>query len=93
MRLNPKALASTTALLWGGAVCFAGVAHLIWPGYGGAFLDIAASIYPGYHVGGLGTVIVGTLYGLVDGFAGGLVAAWIYNAFNGSMTPGEAMPR
>jgi hypothetical protein len=30
------------------------------------FLDSVSSIYPGYEVGGFGSVIGGTLYGLVD---------------------------
>jgi hypothetical protein len=80
MRLDLKALAIAGGLLWGGVVLVAGVAHLAWPGYGGAFLDVVASIYPGYEVGGFGSVIVGALYGLVDGAIAGLILAWLYNA-------------
>jgi hypothetical protein len=29
-------------------------------------------------------VVVGTLYGLVDGWVGGAIVAWLYNAFSGS---------
>lgn len=50
-----------------------GVAHVMWPSYGGAFLEFAASIYPGYHVGGFGQVIVGTLYAVLDGAVSGVV--------------------
>ena len=79
MRIDVRALAVTLGVIWGGAFFVAGVAHLLWPPYAQAFLDMIASIYPGYQVGGFGTVVVGTLYALVDGaFCGAIVAA-VYN--------------
>lgn len=84
MSLNPKALAIAFGSVWGASVLCAGICHLIWPDYGTAFLDLVASIYPGYHVGGLGSVIIGTLYGIVDGAFGGLVIAWVYNRVGGA---------
>ena len=81
MRLNVIALAASIALLWGGAILFVAVANLIWPPYGRAFLDLAASVYPGYHAGpGAGSVVTGALYGLVDGGVGGALLGWIYNS-------------
>jgi hypothetical protein len=80
MRLDLKALAIALGLGWGAGVFLVGVAHLLWPGYGGAFLEVIASMYPGYHVGGFGEVIVGTLYALLDGAVCGVVIAWLYNA-------------
>jgi cbb3-type cytochrome oxidase subunit 3 len=79
MRINPKALGITLGLAWAAGVFLAGIAHLLWPAYGGAFLEAVASIYPGYHVGGFEEVIVGTLYALLDGAVGGVVVAWLYN--------------
>ena len=80
MRLNVTALALTAGLFWGGAVLIVALANLVWPGYGRAFLDLCASIYPGYRPGfGVGSVITGTLYGLVDGAIGGALFAWLYN--------------
>ena len=80
MRLNVIALGITTALLWGGAIFLVACANLIWPSYGGAFLDFTSSIYPGYHAGlGSSSVITGTFYGLVDGGVGGMVFGWLYN--------------
>ena len=39
---------------------------------GELFLDVMASVYPGYDAtSNFGDVIVGTLYGLVDGAVGG----------------------
>ena len=80
MKFNIIALGLTAGLIWGGAILVVGLANLIWPGYGQAFLDLLASIYPGYHPGtSIGSVIAGTLYGLVDGTIGGLIFGWLYN--------------
>jgi hypothetical protein len=80
MTLSLRALAITAALLWGGAVFVCGLANLAWPTYGGAFLQLVASIYPGYHATrSLGSVVVGTLYALLDGAVGGLLFGWLYN--------------
>jgi hypothetical protein len=85
MKLNVKALALTFALLMGGMVFFVGLANVIWPSYGGAVLNMVDSIYPGYHAAkGLDSVIIGTLYGLVDGAICGAIFGLLYNAFRGS---------
>jgi hypothetical protein len=82
MRLDVTALALTAGLLWGAAMLLVAGANLVWPGYGRAFLELVGSIYPGYRPGaGIGSVIVGTLYALVDGVVGGAVFAWLYNRF------------
>lgn len=83
MRCNVTALTLAVGLFWGTAIFLVALANLIWPGYGRAFLDIAASIYPGYHPGsGLGSVISGTLYALVDGAIAGAVFGWLYNVLS-----------
>jgi len=82
MKLNVTALTLTAGLFWGGALFIVAVANLIWPAYGRACLELAASIYPGYQPGtGFGSVITGTLYALVDGSIAGFLFAWIYNLF------------
>lgn len=81
MRLSVKALTIAVAITWGAGVLLVGIGHLIWPTYGTAFLEMMASIYPGYEVGGFGSVIVGTLYALFDGAICGAVVAWLYNMF------------
>ena len=82
MKFNITALALTAGLIWGGAMLVVTAANLIWPGYGQAFLDVIASIYPGFRPGsGMSSVIVGTLYGLVDGAIGGAIFGWLYNLF------------
>jgi len=80
MSLNIKALAIAGAIVWGGCCLLVGLANLIWASYGAACLDVAASIYPGYHgPDGFFSVIVLTLYALVDGAVAGAVIAWLYN--------------
>lgn len=90
MTLSTRALAWTMALLWGGAILLVGILNLLFSGYGVAFLEWAASFYPGYAgPGGFGSVVVATLYGLVDGAICGWLLAWLYNLFAGA---GEAAP-
>ncbi len=82
MKLNLKALMVTFAILWAGAVFIVGAANLIWPEYGKAFLQMLASIYPGYKASGIfGDMIAGSLYALVDGAIAGLILGWLYNLF------------
>jgi hypothetical protein len=43
-----------------------------------------SSLFPGYEsIGTFGSVIVGTLYALLDGAVCGAVFAWFYNIFAG----------
>lgn len=84
MRISVKALAITFALLWGGAIAFAGFIHLAYPSYGTTLLAFASSIYPGFHgARSLGDTLVGTLWALCDGACGGLIFGWLYNLFAG----------
>ena len=81
MRLSVKGLALGFGLLWGGMLFLIGLFNLGW-NYGDQLLMLADSIYPGYHYGGgFGSVVVGTLYGFVDGAVGGAILAWLYNCF------------
>ena len=88
MKLNLKALVLTAGVVWAGSVLIVGVTNLIWPGYGATFLQLVASIYPGYDATrSVGAVIVGTLYALVDGAIFGLVVGWLYNLFLSKASP------
>ena len=54
-----------------------GLIHLAAPSYGGDFLRIMSSVYPGADTAPrLGRVLLGTLYGFVDGGVAGL-ALWL----------------
>ena len=84
MKLSIGAVTITVAILWGGTVLLCGIANLIWPSYGLAFLKLAASIYPGYHATrSLGGLVVGTGYAILDGAVAGLLFGWLYNYFAG----------
>ena len=80
MKLSIKKFAFSCGILWGTAICLVSIANLIWPEYGTAFLSVVASIYPGYEaMRGIGSVIIGTLYALVDGSIAGAIFACLYN--------------
>ncbi|MCJ7453482.1 MAG: hypothetical protein MUO39_13560 [Steroidobacteraceae bacterium] len=80
MKLDVTALGMTGGVFWGGAVLVVAAANLVWPPYGMAFLELAASIYPGYHAGcGIGSVVAGTLYAVVDGAGAGALFGLLYN--------------
>ena len=80
MRIQPLALSVAVGTLWGGAILLIGLAEFLWPDYGRAFLELAASIYPGYDAGrSAGQVLLGAGYGFVDGAVGGFLLAWVHN--------------
>lgn len=93
MTLSVRGLAWAMALLWGGMMLFCGLLNLAFPGYAEALLRWAASFYPGYAgPAGPASVVVVTLYGLVDGAIAGFLLAWLYNRFaaggSGAAAPG-----
>jgi len=80
MKLSIKGLAITAAIIWGAALLIMGSANMIFPGYGSNFLEVMGSVYPGYHPGtGFSSVIIGSLYGVVDAGIGATIFAWLYN--------------
>jgi len=80
MKLAIRPLTITCAILWGGSVLLVAVANLLWPPYGARFLELLASIYPGYTgESTFGAVVNGTLYALLDGAIGGFIFGWLYN--------------
>jgi hypothetical protein len=84
MSFNIKALAATLAIITGGSFLLVGLLNLAFPSYGVAYLQLARSVYPGYHgPAGFGSVIPVTLYGLVDGAVGGWIFGWLYNKIAG----------
>lgn len=78
MRLSPLALGVSIGLVWGGAL-FITTWLSFFTGYGRLFLDaLAGSIYPGYAISPIGSVL-GLLYGFLDGLVSGALIGWIYN--------------
>lgn len=82
MKLCIRSLALASGILWGGMFLGVGLLNQLGGDYGAHLLDFANSIYPGYGgPAGFGSVLVVTLYGLVDGAVGGAIFAWLYNQF------------
>ena len=80
MKFNEKQLAVACAILWGACMLVIGLANIAWRGYGQDFLNVMASVYPGYHAAGsLLQVAIGTMYGFGDGLVGGFIFGWLYN--------------
>ncbi len=92
MKLSIRAVAVSSALLWGGAVLVTGVANVFQRRYGREFLRMVASIYPGYKGRPeVRDVAVGAAYATLDGAVGGALFAWLYNCFaSGCETAGVA---
>lgn len=80
MKLDAKALAYAGAALWGGSFLLVGLINLSAPTYALEFLELMASLYPGYTADrSFESVLVGTGYALVDGAIGGWLLGWCYN--------------
>lgn len=80
MKLDIMAFGLTVAMVWAAGVLAVALIHLFVPSYGGAFLDVVASLYPGYKPGGgVASVVAAALYAIVDGGLGGALFAWLYN--------------
>jgi hypothetical protein len=80
MRLQVGALAMAFAVVWSVVVLVAGFAHLIWAPYGDAFWQLVVAIYPGVRAVGMGSVLLATLYAVIDGGICGAIIGWVYNA-------------
>lgn len=82
MKLSIKGLSIALAVIWGGAILVTGLLF-VWNGtYGEEFLTVCSSIYPGFTVEpSVSAVLIGTVYGLVDGAVCGAVFAFVYNRF------------
>lgn len=87
MKLDVKALALCTGLVWG-----LGLFALTWwiIAFDGATGQptLIGLVYRGYTVSPIGSLI-GLAWGLVDGAVGGALVAWLYNslAARGSLRP------
>ena len=77
MKLNVKAFALTSGIVWG-----FGVFALTWwiIVFDGATHEVTliGRLYRGYNISPIGS-IVGLLYGFFDAGIGGAIMAWLYN--------------
>ena len=80
MKMDVRATAITSGVLWGGAVLAVEAINLVAPSYGSGFLKMIGSFYPGYK--GRRTprqVALGATYAVIDGALSGLAFALLYN--------------
>ena len=77
MKINVLALAVTLGFLWGVTI-FLMTWWIIM--FDGALTEpnLLGRLYRGYRITPAGSVI-GLVWGLIDGFIGGAVIAWVYN--------------
>ncbi|MDX1518995.1 MAG: hypothetical protein R3318_02650 [Gammaproteobacteria bacterium] len=82
MKLSVKSFAIAAAILWGLAMLIMNTVNMPSPDYAINFLQAVESVYPGYTQGeGVKSIVVGTLYGIVDAGIAGAIFAWVYNLF------------
>jgi hypothetical protein len=77
MKLNVKAFALTSGLIWGFGLLFITWWIIVFEGSTGDLLAIG-HVYRGFNVSPWGSVI-GLLWGFFDGLVGGAIFAWLYN--------------
>jgi hypothetical protein len=86
MTLSIKALALAFAVLEAAAFLWVAIMNLVLRPYGGAYLAILTSLYPGYDpVENPLSIVIGALYALIAGAIKGALLAWLYNIFAGRL--------
>jgi hypothetical protein len=82
LKLSLTAMIIAGALFKAAGFLFVSLMNLLFRPYGGAYLALLTSIYPGYDpVSGPIGVLVGTFYSLIAGALAGLLFGWLYNFF------------
>jgi len=82
LKLSLRAMIIAGALFKAAGFLFVSLMNLGFRPYGGAYLALLTSIYPGYDpVSGPLGILVGTFYSLIAGALAGLLFGWSYNFF------------
>lgn len=81
MKKNLQKIAMTGGIVWGATMAVVTLAYVLF-GYGKAFLEIWASVYPGYSLTASG-VVVGAVYGFIDVYIGIYIIHWVYQKVGG----------
>jgi hypothetical protein len=80
MKLSLAGVVAAAALVKAVGFLFVALMNLLFRPYGGAYLALLTSIYPGYDpVSGPLSILLGTLYSLIAGAVAGLLFGWLYN--------------
>lgn len=82
LKLSLTAMIIAGALFKAAGFLFVSLMNLVLPPYGGAYLALLTSLYPGYDPlsGPLG-ILLGIFYSLIAGALAGLLFGWLYNFF------------
>ena len=82
MKLSLKSMIIAGALFKAIYFLFISLMNLVLRPYGGAYLAMLTSLYPGYDPVSVPIgMIVGTFYSLLAGALAGLLFGWLYNFF------------
>ena len=82
MKLSLKSMIIAGALFKAVVFLFISLLNLVLRPYGGAYLALLTSLYPGYDPLSIPLgIIIGTLYSLIAGAFAGLLFGWLYNLF------------
>jgi hypothetical protein len=87
MRLDVKAFALTSGLLWGVGLFLITLWIILLDGPTGE-RTLLGQIYRGYSLSPMGS-LAGLVWGFCDGLLGGAVFAWLYNLLAGSDAKGS----
>jgi hypothetical protein len=82
-----KALTVASAIVWSACMLAIGLINLADPAYGGDFLRMMSSVHPGADTARtLSRVLLGTVYGFVDGAIAGWLFALLFTLFGQDRT-------
>ena len=82
MKLSLRSVIFAGALLKGLFFLFVSLLNAILPPFGGAYLAMLMSLYPGYNpVEVPVSIVIGLLYAIISGGVAGAVFGWLYNYF------------
>ena len=82
MKLSLKAMIIAGALFKAIEFVVISLLNLVYRPYGGAYLALLTSIYPGYDpVSGPIGILVGIFYSLIAGALTGFLFGWLYSFF------------
>jgi hypothetical protein len=80
MKFNIAAAAIAGGVGFAIALGAAGIINMFVEGYGSVFLEMMASVYPGYKAtGAAGDLLIGCFYAATDGIIAGGGLALLYN--------------
>lgn len=89
MKFNIPAATITGGIGFVVALGLCGLLNIAFEGYGQTFLDLLASVYPGYDATGtIGDLLIGCMYAALDGCIAGCGLALLYNIVSSWMKKG-----